>query len=322
MSEPASARPLADIEAEAAAWVRRRHFWDWNETDQATLDAWLAESISHRVAYWRLESGFARTEKLVALRDPNAEAPASLGRRFPVLIGIAAALALIAVIGAGAAHYMNVSRPQDRIYSTAVGGHEKIAFADGTKVELNTDTVLRARMTTAERTIWLEKGEAYFQVKHDAAHPFVVMVGGRRVTDLGTAFLVRRDEGRMELAVVQGRVRFDAGETKQTAMLTPGDVVTASGNTVSESKKSQSALFNELGWRRGVLVFDNTTLAGAVEEFNRYNAQKIVITDPAAARLAMVGTFPIHDVTAFTDAAQDVFKLHVENRGSQIVISR
>ena len=319
MSEPASARPLADIEAQAAAWVRRRHFWDWSDEAQAELDAWLAESISHRVAYWRMESGFARTEKLVALRDPASEAPQT-ARRFPVLMGLAAAAALIAVMGAGATRMM--LHPQDRIYSTPVGGHERIVFADGTKVELNTDTVIRARMTTDRRVVWLEKGEAYFQVKHDAAHPFTVMVGERRVTDLGTAFLVRRDEGRMELAVVQGRVRFDAGTAHQAATLTPGDVVTASGNTVLESRKSDAALQSELGWRRGVLVFDNTTLAVAAEEFNRYNRQKIVITDPAAARLAMVGTFPIHDVSAFTDAAEDIFKLRIENQGSEIVISR
>jgi len=151
------------------------------------------------------------------------------------------------------------------------------------------------------------------------------MIGNRRVTDLGTAFLIRRDESRMEVAVVQGRVRFDAPNStaaKQTAMLTAGDVVTAAGDTMSSVRKSSQALANELGWRRGVLVFDNTTLAGAIEEFNRYNRQKLVITDPAAARLAIVGTFPIKDVSAFTDAAQDIFRLRVENRGSEIVISR
>lgn len=322
MSDPGLSRRLEDIEARAAAFVRRRHFWDWSEEDQAALDSWLEESISHRVAYWRMESGFERTEKLVALGHPSAEAPKP-ERRFPLLIGIAAALVLVTAVSFGALRFF--AHPQDRIYTTPVGGHEQIAFADGSKIELNTDTVLRARMTTDQRTIWLEKGEAFFQVKHDAAHPFIVMVGDRRVTDLGTAFLVRRDDSRMEVAVVQGRVRFDSAgayPAKQTAMLTPGDVVTAAGATMVEAKKSAVALSNELGWRRGVLVFDNMTLAAAAEEFNRYNRRKIVITDPAAARLAMVGTFPINNVTAFVDAAEDIFKLRVENRDSEIVISR
>jgi transmembrane sensor len=320
VSDPAEARSesVAEIEAQAAAWIRRRHFWDWTAAEQSALDAWLDEAISHRVAYWRMEAGFARTEKLVALRAPAAEAPA---RRFPFLIGIAAAFVIAAVIGVAA--MKAVQPPQDRLYTTRIGGHETIAFADGSKIELNTDTVLRTRMTTDQRMVWLDKGEAYFQVRHDAAHPFIVNIGNRRVTDLGTAFLVRRDEARMEVAVMQGRVRLDAaGYARQTAMLTPGDVVTAAGETMSRAKKTTNELINELGWRRGVLVFDNMTLANAVEEFNRYNTQKIIVTDPAAARLAMVGTFPIHDVAAFTDAVQDVFKLRVENRKSEIVISR
>ena len=50
-------------------------------------------------------------------------------------------------------------------------------FADGSRIELNTNTVLRARMTTDQRIVWLEKGEAYFRIKHDSTHPFIVMVG-------------------------------------------------------------------------------------------------------------------------------------------------
>ena len=78
------------------------------------------------------------------------------------------------------------------MFSTEVGGHETVTFSDGTRIELNTNTVLRARMTTAQRTVWLDKGEAYFQVKHDPAHPLTV-IAGHRVTDLGTEFLVRDD---------------------------------------------------------------------------------------------------------------------------------
>ncbi len=312
----------AEIEAHAATWIRRCHFEDWTAADQVHLDAWLEESISHRVAFWRMESGFVRTEKLVALRSPAAEANVAPTRYLPFLMGIAAAFTALTVIGIATTKF--VERPHDRLYTTPVGGHETIAFADGSKIELNTDTAIRTRMSSDQRLVWLDKGEAFFQVKHDAAHPFAVMIGNRRVTDLGTAFLVRRDESRMEVAVLQGRVRLDAPglSTKQTATLTPGDVVTSAGETMSRAKKTSGELANELGWRRGVLVFDNTTLANAVEEFNRYNHQKIVVTDPAAARLAMVGTFPIGDAAAFIDAVQDVFKLRVENRGSEIVISR
>ena len=85
-------------------------------------------------------------------------------------MGVAASLAILAIIGVTAGKFL-VPHAQVRTFTTPVGGHEVVSFADGTKIELNTNTVLRASMTTDQRTVWLDKGEAYFQVKHDAAHP-------------------------------------------------------------------------------------------------------------------------------------------------------
>ena len=322
MSEPGIDRAAADIEAVAADWLQRRNFWNWSAADQGALDAWLAQSMSHQLAYWRLEAAWDRTERLEALRNAPPEA-APQRKAWSVPLKIAAAVGIASVIGAAAAHY--ILQPRDRVFSTAVGGRELVTFADGTKIELNTDTVLRARMTTGKRTIWLDKGEAYFQVKHDPANPFVVYAGDHRITDLGTKFLVRRDPGRLEVALMEGRVRFgavDSSPKTKTALLVPGDVVTATGSTMFVTHTSRPALDRQLGWQHGMLVFDNMTLADAANEFNRYNRQKLVIADPGAARLTIVGTFHTTDVKAFIDVAQDVFRLHVENNGNEIVISR
>ena len=72
----------------------------------------------------------------------------------------------------------------------------------------------------------------------------------------------------------------------------------------------------------GLLIFKYTSLADAAAEFNRYNRQKIVIADPDAARLQIIGTFPANEVDAFIEVAQSVFRLHVEHRGDEIVLSR
>jgi transmembrane sensor len=319
-ASPLHAAGAADIEATAADWLQRRHFWNWSAEDQAALDAWLDASMAHSLAYWRLEAAWDRTARLEALRSAEIAPPP---RRGSAALKIAAAIACVAVIGAAAAQYLLM--PHDRIFTTPLGGREVISFADGTKIELNTDTVLRARMTTGQRTIWLEKGEVYFQVKHDGAHPFVVFVGDHRITDLGTKFLVRRDPGRLEVALMEGRVRFgavDALPKSKSALLMPGDVVTATASTMFVTHKSAPSLTNQLGWQKGMLVFDNMTLADAANEFNRYNPRKLVIADPSVARLTIVGTFHTTDVKAFIDVAQDVFKLRVEPNGNEIVISR
>ncbi len=314
--------PMNAIDEAAAEWVQRRRFWTWSDADQRALECWLEQSMAHRVAYWRLNAAFDRTGRLTALRGPAGEARARL-KFSPLITAIAASLVI--ALGAGAFAAQFYLRPQERVYETKIGGHQVVSFADGTKIELNTATRIRARMTSDERTIWLDKGEAFFQVHHDAAHPFVVMIGNRRVTDLGTRFVIRRAASETEVAVVQGSVRFDAPGVQTAAYaatLHAGDVATATSDSMSIAKRGQTDLGRELGWRHGVVVFDRTTLADAASEFNRYNTRKIVIADPAAASLAIDGTFATTDEEAFIDAARTVFGLHVNGSGKNIVISR
>lgn len=301
---------------EAAGWLERRSDAQWRAEDEAAFEAWLNASPANRVAYLRLDAGWRRAESLIDMPAPRAGI-------LPMMFKLAAAFAVVAMLGAASAYVL--LKPHDRTYSTGVGQHETVSFADGSKIELNTSTVLRARMTTSERIVWLEKGEAYFQVRHDPAHPFVVMAGDRRVTDLGTKFLVRRDSRKFEVAVMQGRVWLDAMDKKpqtQVALLSQGDIATATPKAITVTHESLQKLGTALGWRKGVLIFSHATLAEAAREFNRYNKRQIVFADDKSGERLIGGTFPATDVDAFTNAVQIAFGLHVKNDGDEIVISK
>ena len=311
MSEASREAPFAarvdDIEAQAASFLERQICGEPDAEDRAALDAWLAQSWAHRSAYLRLDAAWRRTDRLAALRRPTPDI-AEPRRGMPAFVKFAAVIGALAALGAAAAAYF--MQPQDRVFQTPVGGHETIAFADGSRIELSTDTVLRTRMTTVARTVWLEKGEAYFQVRHDAAHPFVVIAENHRITDLGTKFLVRRDPGRLEVALVEGRVRFDAPHSpSQSALLAPGDVVTATTSTMFVTRETTKSLASELAWRHGALIFDNMTLADAAAEFNRYNSRKLIIADPEVAGLTIVGKFRTGDVEPFARIIRNVLGL-------------
>ena len=310
-----------DIEARAAAWLERRHFEAWSETDQAELASWLTESLAHRVAYVRLNTAWESTQRLAALRQSEPIEIEPAGRFRSRLFKSAIAAIVVTVSGVAAALFL--SQPTGKTYATALGERETVTLADGSQIELNTNTVLRISSHSDRRIVSLEKGEAYFEVRHNAARPFIVVAGDRRVTDLGTKFFVRRDVGRLEIAVVEGRVQLDmAAKQARATLLNPGDAAIATAYSTSVIKSPAKKLANELGWRRGVLVFDNTTLADAAAEFNRYNSDRLVLADAAAARLTIVGTFRTNDVATFADVVQDVLRLRVERRGGQTVISR
>jgi transmembrane sensor len=315
-----------EVDLRAANWLQCRHFWDWTEEDQVALDAWLAKSESHRIAYWRQSAGWNRTERLVVLRSPKSEKRDVRPRRRPTPNFVRVTAALIVVSALGVVSTRQILGSSETIYETSVGEHRTIVLADGSRIELNTSTILRVNVSpTGGRKVWLEKGEAYFQIKHDAVRPFVVMAANHRITDLGTKFLVRRDADRLEVALSEGKVRLEStgtGAQARSSLMTPGDVVIATADAMSVTKKSTKKLANELGWRRGVLVFDRTSLADAAAELNRYNREQLVIDDSFVARRLIGGTFPTNNIELFARVARDLLGLHVERRGEETVISR
>ncbi len=321
------ARSAKEIKAQAASWLERRDREDWSPADQLVLEEWLAESLAHATSFWRLEAGWGRTERLGALREPMRASGVEPISRWPNPARIVAALCVIATLGAFGTRMTLGSH--EHVYTTPIGGHEIITLRDGSSIELNTDTSLRVALDGNTRAVTLDKGEAYFQVVHDASHPFVVNVAGHRVTDLGTKFLMRKDVRRVEVALYEGRASFEltlVGSNSRKAILAPGDVVVAgTGQYASQQViKNEPAqmLVNKLAWQRGFLVMNHTTLAEAVRDLNRYNTEKIVIANPAAAQLEMYGTVPINGASGFVRVVQSVLGLRVEKHGNEIVISQ
>lgn len=317
-----------DIKATAANWVERRDRADWTQTDQAALDAWLAQSAAHFLAYHRMANAWSRADRLVALRGPATlpPPPAKNVSNRNLVTRTAAVVLGLAVLGAGT---LFLTRPKDQTFATSVGGHRIVALADGSSVELNTDTVVRTNLSETHRVAVLEKGEAYFRIAHDTARPFKIAVGSRQITVLGTKFSVRKDQDTIRVALFDGRVRVanvnaDRGvsSTPQSAVLGAGDVLVATPKTLSVTHKASTELEHALDWRRGLLVFDHTSLADVASEYNRYNRQKIIIADTATARLKMSGTMPTNNIAEFTSIARKVFGLQVRSNEDQVVISR
>jgi transmembrane sensor len=216
------------------------------------------------------------------------------------------------------------SSPRQTIYSTSLGERKTIVLSDGSQIELNTNTILRTTIDKRDRVVSLDRGEAYFEVRHDTARPFIVVAGDHRVIDLGTKFLARRDMNRLRVVVVEGRVRLDAvgGHGQPSATLAEGDVAVATADNMSMTKKTSIKLASELSWRHGMLVFDNTMLADAAAEFNRYNNKKLVVVGAEAARMTIDGKFRTSDVVLFARAARVLLGLRAEGRGDELVISR
>ncbi len=312
----------SDIQMEASRWVvDTRTSEDWTADDQAALNEWLSSSVAHKVAYLRADHAWGRTERAAALRRPEREKEAAPVKFSFLSMKFAAAIGAIAIAGVLAAQYAGQNYTT---YRTPIGGRQLLNLSDGSRIELDTNSVVRIAKHSVDREVIVDRGEVYFDVKHDAKRPFVVFAGGRKILDLGTKFLVRDQADRMEVAMYEGRVRLGApkGSSEQPANLAAGDVAIATAHTTTISKGTPAALSDTLSWRRGVLVFHHTTLADAAAEFNRYNDYKIVVADPAIGRLEINGKFRTTDEGMFADVAADVLGLHVKQQDDYALIER
>jgi len=306
-----------DIEAKAAEWLMRREQPQWSQADQAALAGWLGESIAHKAAFWRLEHTWQMADRIGAFAALD-NAPRPRRRRLPLKWWQASALAasLLLAIALIGLHSRPTSAPQPRAdtFDTGVGGHRIVGLVDGSRIELNTATMLRTKISNERRDVWLDRGEAFFEVTHIENSVFVVHAGPRTITVIGTQFSVRRDGEKVTVAVLKGRVRVEdplRGESSTTTTVTPGDVAIGQGSSMTVISKSVAAIEDKLTWRDGRLVFAATSLAEVADEFNRYNHQQLVISDPAIAAIRISGTFKASNVEAFVRLLKQAYGLKV-----------
>lgn len=188
-------------------------------------------------------------------------------------------------------------RFSDQVYTTQIGNQRHILLADGSAVDLNTDSQLRVHFTDDRRQVTLVRGEAAFKVIHDSGRPFDVQAGKSMVHVLSTTFSVRlRDEARVDVRVTEGRVAISP---PPTAVLNAGDAAIVTNGHLAVIREPVDILKRRLLWTQGRLFFNGETLAEAVSEFNRYNHRMLVIADPKMAGLRISGTFSATDPEGF-----------------------
>src|SRR5690606_10338466 len=191
-------------------------------------------------------------------------------------------------------------------YRTDVGQRTTAVLADGSKVELNTDTELRVEFERGVRRVALLRGQALFDVAHDADRPFVVAAGGRTITALGTVFDVNLAGEGLSVTLVEGRVAI-AGQAHEPGalpaeprILVPGEQFVAIASRAEEVRPA--AIERVTSWRRGRVVFENERLAEVIGEINRYSKRRLVLGDPALAELRVSGVFRTGSVANFSAA--------------------
>ncbi|MDY6924107.1 MAG: FecR family protein [Pseudomonadota bacterium] len=300
-------------------WLARLH-GDPEEAVRPALDAWLAADPSHAEAFERASETWAILPRAARYRQDEVRPRALVAR--PRMYPAAIAACLFAVVGLGAVWW---SLADAGAYATAPGEQKVATLADGSRIALNTDTQVDVRFNDDRRQIDLDRGEAMFEVAHDAERPFVVLAGDTRIQAIGTVFTVRRTRDDVVVTLIKGKVAVShdrprrGGAAEAPLILRPGEKLTEplDGPRRIEPQSVEIAT----AWRRGQTVFNETPLGSAVTELNRYGGPRIVVDDPRVAALPVSGVFATN-APDFAEAAATLHGLRIEKEGDTLHIRR
>ncbi len=331
---------LTPQERTALDWHQRRQQADWRAEDEAAFQAWRKASPLHAVAYLRMERAAGRAEvaiarlsrqrtvPLAAPRQPPSaavETKTPLRRRARRWLAAVAVLAVV-MVGGSLAWVLPGWEPRGQ-FSTEVGSRRTVMLEDGSRVELNTNTRIRAFFEDGTRQVHLIRGEAYFDVQRDLQRPFIVHADGQRIVVLGTRFTVRREAQGLHVVVTEGKVRIDplprqldSGPTPPV-IATQGDSVRVDQRSALVTKLPATQLDSELAWRSGFLMFNDIPLNQVAAEFNRYNRRQLVVDDRLAAAIRISGSFEATNLDAFIRLLRQGYQLKVEVQGGRLAIS-
>jgi len=317
--------------AEASAWIVRLHGPHRTADLEAGFRAWLAADPENGRQFERVtevwDAGATPVPGVARLGHWQKDPPGSSARTW-----LLAAAVAVMFIGAGfwGANYYWLNPT----YLTGIGEQRIVRLSDGTRITLNSDSQVAISYRDAERRVRVDRGEAYFDVAKDPTRPFLVRAGEHQVRALGTAFVVRYDAQRIAVTLVEGKIsvssmpaasetfeRLDAGTPTPVAaveetVLVPGQrLVFAKSRAPKLDEPSIEAV---TAWRRGEVMLDNTALAEAIAEMNRYDQAKLVIDDPAIAVLKISGIYHTADNENFAGMISKLYGLEVVHRAGQI----
>lgn len=309
---------------EAEADIRRKEAADWfsrlnqrkvTTTDIKDFSDWRrdpenARAFSRLEAMWEAAGTLATAPGMAALtqeatsraRQPQARRKSRVSTRL-VPLGAASTIALALVVGGG--FWWSSQRPD--VYDTAIGEQRTVRLEDGSRIILDTDSHVMVRFSGSERLVTLASGRAMFEVQGDAARPFLVKAGDTEVTAIGTRFDVRRAGHGAQVVLVEGRVAVRQEAASQSAWtLSPGQQVTTSIPRPAVVAVNVPAATS---WTTGRLTFENTPIAVAVAEVNRYSPSPVELRDDRISTVRVSGVFDAGDVDGFVAALRDLYAL-------------
>jgi ferric-dicitrate binding protein FerR (iron transport regulator) len=218
----------------------------------------------------------------------------------------------------------NKQVPDNKLTTVATGPKESkstMTLPDGSIVRLNA----KSKVSYAEgfgkttREVFLN-GEAYFEVTHNEAIPFIVHTGEADIKVLGTKFNVRNysNEHKMEAALLTGSIELTLhADTKHKVLLKPSEKIIVKKNAEGEaaimpsgmdkkveltSIKVQDSVIVETSWLNDKMAFYDKSFSEIALDLERQFDVNIEFKNKVVSGFKYTGVYD-------EDNAEDILKI-------------
>lgn len=318
------------------------------ENAKKIVDILTARQGSRLQQFKDLKNGFKQKEALSLLLDGDTSGKTlyQTSRIFYNYISFAAAAVIILFsIYFFPDNYLPFKKTQSgmdlsaSVFFSGAALRKTIIMTDGTVITLNKNSEVRLieNFNPAKRELWL-KGEAFFEVKHDARHPFTVHTSLNDIKVLGTSFNVKAcaQSPVIETSLIQGSIQVKSKiYPGYTVLLKPGQKLLYNNITTQKSPDLKKIFIvsslerahadhkpKEIQWLRNQMIIDNEPLALIAEKLQKWYGIEIYITDNEVKNYRYSGTFENESIIKTLEALQIAYPFEFKATQNRITITK
>ncbi len=298
-----------------------------SEDNQKTFDhskiIWEgAKNIQHQrtvdvdAAWEKLNIGASKKEEVIENQDIKPIQKLNWVNSF---LKIAAVLAVVFGLWFFAAKQF--ATPQNDVLTFKSEGVsvEKI-LPDGTKILLSKNSTITYPKAFEGETREINlTGEAFFDVHHDAAHPFIIHTQGTDVRVLGTSFNVRAYDAQVQVVVKTGKVQFSKNNHK--VILTKGQKAEILANVDTIIKSEVAEEKEVVKEKLNSFVFNKLPLGEVAKSLSEKFNIEIVFTNDKIKDCKLTATFENENLDNILSIISETFNLTFDHQKNGIVLS-
>ncbi len=208
------------------------------------------------------------------------------------------------------------------VHKTAYGEIIDIKLPDGTRVKLNSNSVLSYNNDDVRKVIL--KGEAFFNVekKPSTNAKFLVITNDLKVEVYGTSFNVNNRNTRTQVFLEEGNVALKLNNGIQKKMI-PGDLVSYSykTNKIIEEKRILKPEM-QTSWKNGSLIFDRSTLESAMSKIEDTYGISAVFVNKTSKTILINGAVPTQNLEICIKTIEKIAQVTIVNQNNKLYIHK